>query len=204
MPPTNDVRRRICYSQKSPRKAKKGDKVSKIQSILENETDWIPIYRNNSIDSAIFLQRIKFFSWIFGFCFNVFLLAEVLIYQLPAIILFSEAFGILLFVSIFPNLRKSTRIVHEICIDVDEIFIKARYVTPWGVIRSRYSAKDDVHLLGSGILLSSSSGKSYNKKENLIWKEKDWNTSLQIPTTNFEILDYQRAQKVFSDFDLIN
>ena len=71
----------------------------------------------------------------------------------------------------YPNFR-SKRVIHEIYIDENELFIKARYVTPWSVIRSRYSSRDDSRLLGYGQLLTPTKGASF--QGNLKWKERDW------------------------------
>uniref|UniRef100_A0A7E4V6N5 BPH_2 domain-containing protein n=1 Tax=Panagrellus redivivus TaxID=6233 RepID=A0A7E4V6N5_PANRE len=202
MPPDSvrNRRVRVSYVDRPHRQQSvKTDRIDQIRWILEHQTKWTHVYRYNRIDSAIFWQRIRLFSFLLVFLFQIFLLLEISNGYLPpaAIAVSLTVFGVIY--GVFPSLWRPRRTVYEIYIDADTVFAKARFITAWGVIRSRYCAVEDLKLPGCGALLSQSSAKLL-KGRSLKWIDPHIKTNLEIKSHDYEILDVPQAQAIFGAF----
>ncbi|KAE9547395.1 hypothetical protein FO519_009391 [Halicephalobus sp. NKZ332] len=205
-PEPRQRRSRVCYSNTKsdvlprPRLDEKREnlKIQNLHSFLEEKKEWISVIRYRWIALSVLLLRARLFFTAFLIIFVIYATTQYLLsnatLELPLI---SLCLGILCVGIQNFILRSHERVISEIFVDSEQLYVKAKYLTPWGVLRFRFATADSV-MLTNYVRLDGSDSETFDETH-LLWRETGWEGSLKIPVNGVEIVNQSLAMNLFGD-----
>lgn len=87
--------------------------------------------------------------------------------------------------------------ISEISVDTEQLYVKAKYLTPWGVLRYRFATADSV-MLTNYVRLNGKESETFDETH-LLWQETGWDGNLKIPVNGVEMVNQGLAMSLFGD-----